>query len=175
MPASIIFFAHSLTTDEPFVRFALFKDRNFAAACLFMVMIGVSLFGTMALITPFMQNLLGYPILTAGWVLGSRGIGTLIAMMAVGRLLQVRRGALRWCSVGLTLTAATLYQMTGFTTDTSQRTIVITGMIQGVGLGLVFVPLSTVAFLTLPGELRNNGTAMLTWCAISAARSAFRW
>ena len=71
------FFAHSLTTDEPFVRFELFKDRNFAAGCLFMVVIGVVLFGTMALITPFTQNLLGYPIMTAGFVLGSRGVGTL--------------------------------------------------------------------------------------------------
>ena len=133
------------------MRFELFKDRNFAAACLFMVMIGVSLFGTMALITPFTQNLLGYPILTAGFVLGSRGVGTLVAMMAVGRLLKfVEARTLVFC--GLTLTAATLYQMVGFTTDTSTQTIVVTGIIQGAGLGLVFVPLSTVAFATLPGE-----------------------
>jgi DHA2 family multidrug resistance protein len=155
------FFAHSLTTDEPFVRFDLFKDRNFAAACLFMAMIGVSLFGTMALITPFTQNLLGYPILTAGFVLGSRGIGTLIAMTAVGRLLKfIEARTLVFC--GLSLTAITLYEMVGFTTDSSTYTIVVTGIIQGAGLGLVFVPLSTVAFATLPGELRNSGTAMLT-------------
>jgi DHA2 family multidrug resistance protein len=155
------FFAHSLTTDEPFVRFDLFKDRNFAAACLFMAMIGVSLFGTMALITPFTQNLLGYPILTAGFVLGSRGIGTLIAMTAVGRLLKfIEARTLVFC--GLSLTAITLYEMVGFTTDSSTYTIVVTGIIQGAGLGLVFVPLSTVAFATLPGNLRNSGTAMLT-------------
>jgi DHA2 family multidrug resistance protein len=52
--------------------------------------------------------------------------------------------------------------MVGFTTDTSTQTIVVTGIIQGAGLGLVFVPLSTVAFATLPGELRNSGTSMLT-------------
>jgi DHA2 family multidrug resistance protein len=155
------FFAHSLTTDEPFIRFELFKDRNFAAACLFMAMIGVSLFGTMALITPFTQNLLGYPILTAGFVLGSRGIGTLIAITAVGRLLKfIEARTLVFC--GLSLTAVTLYEMVGFTTDSSTYTIVVTGIIQGAGLGLVFVPLSTVAFATLPGELRNSGTAMLT-------------
>ncbi len=126
-----------------------------------MVMIGVSLFGTMALITPFTQNLLGYPIMTAGFVLGSRGVGTLIAMMAVGRLLKfVEARTLVFC--GLAITAATLYHMVGFTTDTSMQTIVVTGIIQGAGLGLVFVPLSTVAFATLPGELRNSGTSMLT-------------
>ena len=56
------FFAHSLTTSEPFVRFELFKDRNFVSGVVFMVVIGVVLFGTMALVTPFMQNLLGFPI-----------------------------------------------------------------------------------------------------------------
>ena len=88
------FFAHSLTTNEPFVRFEMFKDRNFVSGCLFMVVIGVVLFGTMALVTPFMQNLLGYPILTAGFLLGSRGVGTLIAMMVAPRLMQMVRSAL---------------------------------------------------------------------------------
>lgn len=155
------FFAHSFTTDKPFIRFALFKDRNFAAACVFMVVIGVVLFGTMALVTPFMQNLLGYPILTAGFLLGARGVGTLISMMAVGRLLKVLE-ARTLVFAGLSISAATLYVMIGFTTDTSAQTIVTTGVIQGMGLGLVFVPLSTVAFTTLPGELRTSGTAMLT-------------
>src|SRR5262249_10254357 len=83
------FLAHSLTTATPFVRLELFKDRNFAAGCVFMVVIGVVLFGTMALVTPFLQNVIGYPILTAGNLLAGRGIGTLFAMMLVGRLLRV--------------------------------------------------------------------------------------
>jgi MFS transporter, DHA2 family, multidrug resistance protein len=155
------FFAHSLTTNQPFVRFEMFKDRNFAAACLFMAMIGVVLFGVMALITPFMQNLLGYPIMTAGFLLGARGVGTLISMMMVGRLMQFVE-ARTLVGAGLAISAVTLYEMTGFTTDTSATTIVVLGVIQGAGLGLVFVPLSTVAFATLPGHLRTSGTAMLT-------------
>ncbi len=83
------FFAHSLTTPEPFIRFDMFKDRNFVSGCLFMLVIGVVLFGTMALITPFMQTLLGYPIQTAGFLLGSRGIGTLLTMMAAPRLMRM--------------------------------------------------------------------------------------
>jgi DHA2 family multidrug resistance protein len=155
------FFAHSLTTDEPFIRFDLFKDRNFAAACLFMSVIGVVLFGVMALITPFMQNLLGYPIMTAGFLLGARGVGTLISMMAVGRLMLFMEPR-TLVGIGLGISAVTLYVMIGFTNDTTAYTIVTTGVIQGMGLGLVFVPLSTVAFTTLPGHLRNSGTAMLT-------------
>ena len=155
------FFAHSLTTDQPFVRFEMFKDRNFAAACLFMSVIGVVLFGVMALITPFMQNLLGYPIMTAGFLLGARGVGTLISMMMVGRLMKfVEPRTL--VGIGLAISAVTLYEMINFTTDTSARTIVVLGVIQGSGLGLVFVPLSTVAFTSLPGHLRTSGTAMLT-------------
>ena len=155
------FFAHSLTTDQPFVRFEMFKDRNFAAACLFMSVIGVVLFGVMALITPFMQNLLGYPIMTAGYLLGARGVGTLISMMMVGRLMKFVE-ARTLVGIGLAISAATLYEMISFTTDTSATTIVVLGVIQGSGLGLVFVPLSTVAFTTLPGHLRTSGAAMLT-------------
>ena len=72
----------------------MFKDRNFVGGCVFMVVIGVVLFGTMALVTPFMQNLLGYPILTAGLLLGSRGVGTLLTMMVVPRLMKLVGGAL---------------------------------------------------------------------------------
>lgn len=155
------FFAHSLTTPEPFVRFEMFKDRNFISGCVFMAVIGVVLFGTMALITPFMQILLGYPIQTAGFLLGSRGVGTLLTMMVAPRLMkQVETRYL--ILAGLVLSGGTLYEMTGFSLETSQQTIVVISIVQGIGLGLLFVPITTAAFLTLPGDLRNGGTAMLT-------------
>jgi len=155
------FFAHSLTTREPFVRFELFKDRNFVSGCVFMVVIGVVLFGTMALVTPFMQNLLGFPIQTAGFLLGSRGVGTLLTMLVAPRLMQLLETRYL-ILLGLLLTAGTLYYMTGFSLDVTQRMIVITSVVQGIGLGLLFVPISTAAFLTLPGHLRNSGTSILT-------------
>ena len=155
------FFAHSLTTPEPFVRFEMFKDRNFVSGCLFMVVIGVVLFGTMALVTPFMQNLLGYPIQTAGYLLGSRGVGTLLTMMVAPRLMRmVQPRYLILC--GLLLTGGTLYVMTGFSLDVTQRMIVATSVVQGIGLGLLFVPISTVAFATLPNHLRTGATAITT-------------
>jgi MFS transporter, DHA2 family, multidrug resistance protein len=155
------FFAHSLTTNEPFVRFAIFRDRNFLIASFFMMIMGLMLFSSMALATPFLQNVLGYPITTTGWVLASRGLGTLLAMLIIGRLLRMFE-ARYLILIGLSLTAATLYQMTGFTANTSTREIVICGLVQGFGMGFVFVPMSTVAFLTLPAQLRTDGTAMLT-------------
>src|SRR5690348_7095941 len=155
------FFAHSLTTPEPFVRFEMFRDRNFVSGCIFMVVIGVVLFGTMALVTPFMQNLLGYPIQTAGYLLGSRGVGTLLTMLVAPRLMQmVQPRYLILC--GLLLAGGTLYYMTGFSLDVTQRIIVITSVVQGVGLGLLFVPISTVAFATLPNQLRTGATAITT-------------
>jgi MFS transporter, DHA2 family, multidrug resistance protein len=155
------FLAHSLTTNEPFVRFAIFKDRNYVGACLFMAVIGLVLFGTMALVTPYMQNELGYPILTAGYLLATRGVGTLVAMPMVGRLMKVVE-ARYLVLAGMALAAFTLDQMADFTDQTSAQTIVVASVLQGVGLGLVFVPLSTVAFATLPGSLRTDGTAILT-------------
>jgi len=150
-----------LTTSEPFVRFVIFKDRNFLIGCFFMLIMGLMLFSSMALSAPFIQNVLNYPIESAGWLLASRGVGTLIGMAMIGRLLRLVEA--RWLILsGLILTALTMYEMTGFTDDTSGRTIVWCGLIQGLGMGLVFIPLSTVAFLSLPPQFRTDGTAMLT-------------
>ena len=155
------FFAHSLTTREPFIKFEMFRDRYFAGGCIFMVIIGIVLFGTMALMTPFMQNQLGYPIVTAGLLLGARGCGTLVAMMSVNMLMKFTQ-ARNLVGTGLLLTSFTLWQMTGFTEDTTANMLIVTGVIQGSGLGLVFVPLSSISFRTLPGHLRTSGSAMLT-------------
>jgi DHA2 family multidrug resistance protein len=155
------FFAHSLTTSQPFVNFDMFKDRNFLSGVMFMVVIGVVLFGTMALVTPFMQNLLGYPIQTAGFLLGSRGVGTLLTMMVAPRLMRLTETR-NLILGGLLLTAGTLYEMTGWSLDTTQTTIVVTSIVQGVGLGLLFVPITSVAFLTLPGQMRNGAAAITT-------------
>jgi DHA2 family multidrug resistance protein len=155
------FFAHSLTTSRPFVQFALFRDRNFVTGCIFMGVMGLVLYSTMALSSPFLQNVMGYPIITAGVLLASRGCGTFVAMMIVGRLMRVIEARTLIIS-GLSLTALSLYWMTGWTDQTQAEQIIIISVIQGFGFGLVFVPLSTVAFLTLPGHLRTDGTSMLT-------------
>jgi DHA2 family multidrug resistance protein len=155
------FFAHSFTTAKPFVQFAIFKDRNFVGGCVFMAVMGLVLFSTMALSSPFLQNVTGYPIMTAGLLLASRGCGTFVAMMLVGRVMRYVEARTLIAS-GLLLTTVSLFYMTGWTDQTSVATIVTISIMQGFGFGLVFVPLSTVAFLTLPGQLRTDGTAMLT-------------
>jgi MFS transporter, DHA2 family, multidrug resistance protein len=155
------FLAHSFTTSKPFIQFALFKDRNFLGGCVFMTVMGLVLYSTMALASPYLQNVIGYPIITAGILLASRGCGTFVAMMLVGRMMRFFEARTLIIS-GLSLTALSLFEMTGWTDQTGAREIVILSIMQGFGFGLVFVPLSTVAFLTLPGQLRTDGTSMLT-------------
>src|SRR6201985_1767593 len=154
-------FAHSFTTKKPFIQFALFKDRNFLTGCIFMTVMGLWLYCTMALSSPFLQNVIGYPIITAGVLLASRGCGTFVAMMIVGRLMRYIE-ARTLIIFGLSLTATSLYYMTFWTDQTGVPEIVTISVVQGFGFGLVFVPLSTVAFMTLPGHLRTDGTSMLT-------------
>jgi DHA2 family multidrug resistance protein len=155
------FFAHSLTTSKPFIQFALFRDKNFVGGCVFMAVMGLVLFSTMALSSPYLQNVIGYPIITAGLLLASRGCGTFVAMMMVGRLMRYIEARTLIVS-GLSITCLSLFYMTGWTDQTGVSEIVTLSIVQGFGFGLVFVPLSTVAFLTLPNHLRTDGTSMLT-------------
>jgi MFS transporter, DHA2 family, multidrug resistance protein len=155
------FFAHSFTTAKPFIQFAIFKDRNFIGGCVFMAVMGLVLFSTMAVSSPYLQNVIGYPIITAGLLLATRGCGTFVAMMLVGRLMRYVEARTLIIS-GLSLTCLSLFYMTGWTDQTGVPEIVVVSIAQGFGFGLVFVPLSTVAFLTLPNNLRTDGTSMLT-------------
>jgi DHA2 family multidrug resistance protein len=155
------FFAHSFTTAKPFIQFAIFKDRNFVGGCVFMSVMGLVLYSTMALSSPYLQNVIGYPIITAGLLLATRGCGTFVAMMMVGRLMRHIEARTLIVS-GLSLTGLSLFYMTGWTDQTGVPEIVTVSIVQGFGFGLVFVPLSTVAFLTLPNHLRTDGTSMLT-------------
>jgi DHA2 family multidrug resistance protein len=122
---------------------------------------GLVLYSTMALSSPYLQNVIGYPIITAGLLLATRGSGTFVAMMLVGRLMRYIE-ARTLIVTGLSLTGLSLFCMTGWTDQTGVPEIVTISILQGFGFGLVFVPLSTVAFLTLPNHLRTDGTSMLT-------------
>jgi len=155
------FFAHSFTASSPFIQFAMFKDRNFITGCIFMGVMGLVLYSTMALASPFLQNVIGYPIISAGLLLATRGFGTFVAMMMVGRLMR-HIEARTLIVTGLSLTAWTLYHMSGWTDQTGTNEIIVISVAQGFGFGLVFVPLSTVAFLSLAPHLRTDGTSMLT-------------
>ena len=157
-----LFVIHVLTTRKtPFISPALFKDRNFLTGNLFIFLIGVVLFATLALLPPLLQSLLGYPVVLTGLVTAPRGIGTLIAMIIVGRLGN-RVDGRYVMATGLALTAASLWWMTNFYLQMDSNEVVWSGLLQGIGTGCVFAPLSTIAFSTLAAHLRNEGTAFFS-------------
>ena len=159
--AFYLFLSHMFTSDQPFLEPGLFRDRNFNVGLVFIFMVGVVLLATMALLPPFMQNLMGYPVVDVGLVLAPRGVGTMIAMIAVGRLSR-RVDARYQIAFGLLLTSFSLWEMTRFTTGISGWDIVRTGVLQGLGLGFIFVPLTTISFSTLAAHYRNDGAALFS-------------
>ncbi len=156
-----MFLVHMFTAHHPFIEPGLFMDRNFAIGLLFIFIIGVILLATLALMPPFLQNLMGFPVITTGLVLAPRGVGTMVAMVVIGRLMG-KLDTRIMIFVGLALTAVSLWEMTGFNTNIGVWAIMRTGITQGLGLGFIFVPLSTITFATLAPHYRNEGAAMFS-------------
>ncbi len=159
--AAYLFLAHTLTAEKPFVPPAIFRDWNFTLGVVFMFIVGVLILATVALLTPFLQSVMGYPVLSAGFLLGTRGVGTMVSMMIVGRLLQYIDARIL-IALGIVFSVISLWVMSGISPDISQFTIIWTSVLQGVGMGLIFVPLNTVAFATLPVQYRTEGASMWT-------------
>jgi DHA2 family multidrug resistance protein len=159
--ALYMFVAHMFTHDHPFLEPTLFRDRNFVVGSCCMFAVGAILFATMVLLPSMLHNLMGYPVVDVGLLLVPRGVGTMAAMLVVGRL--AGRVDLRWqIGLGLLLTSLAMWEMMHFSLDTDAATVAWTGITQGLGLGFVFVPLSTISFSTLPPGLRNEGTALFS-------------
>jgi len=159
--AFYIFLVHTFTAKaaQSFVNPILFLDRNFSVGMLFIFIVGITYLASMSLLTPYLQTLMGYPVVTAGLVMGPRGLGTMACMFLVGRLIGKVDTRLLLV-VGLLLTAWAMYDMTGWNPNVSQWTIAVTGFVQGAGLGFLFVPLTTVTFATLTPEQRADGTGL---------------
>jgi DHA2 family multidrug resistance protein len=157
--ALYIFLVHTFTAKNSFVNPSLFLDRNFSVGMLFIFIVGITYLASLALLTPYLQTLMGYPVVTAGIVMGPRGLGTMACMFLVGRLIG-RVDIRLLLMTGLLLTALAMYDMTGWNPNVSQWTIAVTGFIQGAGLGFLFVPLNTVTFATLAPEQRADGTGL---------------
>ena len=153
------FVVHTATAGKvSFFKRELLRDPNFAVGTFFIFVVGAVLYATRALIPPMLQNLMGYPVATAGLVTAPSGAGTMVAMLLAGKLLR-RVDARLMLLAGMGISALALWQMMHYTIVLSPSDIVWPGVIQGFGLGLVFVPLSTLTFSTLTAELRADGTA----------------
>jgi DHA2 family multidrug resistance protein len=146
------------SSPHPFLNPALFKDRNFVTSTVYIFLIGVVLFATLALLPPMLQNQLQYPVVLTGLVTAPRGLGTFVSMLIVGRMIG-RFDARLIMAGGILLMALSLWQMTQFSLLMGYWPVIVSGIVQGFAMGFVYVPLSTVAFSTLPQTLRNEGTS----------------
>ncbi|MGA7807738.1 DHA2 family efflux MFS transporter permease subunit [Bradyrhizobium sp.] len=159
--AFYLFLVHTFTAQRPFIRPALFRDRNFAAGVIFSIVAFITLYASLALQPPYLQDLMNYPVLTAGLVMGPRGVGTMIATLIVGRFVGKVDTRLL-LAVGLGLSAWAFYVMTGWTPDVSGQAVVTAGLVQGAGFGALFVPMSAVTLSTLAPEDRADGASIFS-------------
>jgi len=158
--AGWMFVVHMVTAKHPLFDRVMFTDRNFATSMVFMAVTGVLLLAGLALLPPLLQNMYGYSVLQSGFLTAPRGVGTLLSMLIAGRLTG-KIDARLMVGVGVILMGVSLHMMTGFAIDQPSRPVVVSGVVQGLGLGLIFVPLQTLAFETLAARYRTTGAALL--------------
>ena len=156
-----VFVIHILGAEKPFLEPRMFLDQNFATGLVFIFVIGIILLASLALLPPMLARIYGYPTITTGLVMAPRGVGTMVSMIVVGKLVRTVDARLL-VTLGLILTAASFYFMTGFTPQMDRSLIIWTGVLQGLGLGLVFVPLSTIAFATIDPIFRADATSLFS-------------
>ena len=153
-----IFIVHSLTTEHPFIDLRMFKDRNLSMGLLFIFVVGLTMFSGLTLLPPLLQGLMGYPVIESGLVMAPRGLATMVAMIFIGRLVG-RIDARIMVVFGLGLTAYSQWMMAGFSLEMGSMPVIWSGVVQGIGLGFVFVPLSTLTFATLQSRFRTDATS----------------
>ena len=151
----------TLTAREPFLNRAMLRDRNVLVCTFFGFFINILLFATLSLLPPMLENLMGYPVVTTGLVTAPRGVGTLASMFLVGRLMG-RVDARAIILAGLVLTAWSLWRMTHIDLQMGPGLVVTAGIAQGFGVGLVFVPLSTMVFSTIDPKHRTDAAGFYT-------------
>ena len=154
-----LFIVHMFTSDKPFLTVALFRDRNFSAGMVMVFCISSVMLATAALLAPYLQNLAGYPVYTAGWAMAPRGLGTIMSMFLASRLgMRVDQRKIMAC--GLLVLGWALYEMSTWTPDVTQEQMMLTLVLQGFSIGLVFNPMSVMAYTTLSPQLRGEGTSL---------------
>jgi len=158
--AFYLFIVHTATaSDRSFINLDLLKSPSFMAGTVLMFFVGGILSGTLALLPTMLQSLMNYPVFTTGLVTAPRGIGTMIAMFVVGRMINRVDNRLLILT-GFLLTVLSLWQMTGFSLQMGMAPVILSGVLQGFGLGCTFVPLNTLALSGLPRHILTQGTAM---------------
>jgi MFS transporter, DHA2 family, multidrug resistance protein len=154
------FGVHAMTTPGAIIDRQMLTDRNVVTGMVFITLVGFLLVSTTALLPTMVQTLFGYPVVTSGQLMMPRGIGMMLTMMSAGQLLGRGTDPRALLATGFVLAGVGLWGMSLFSPEQGAWPFVVTGFIQGAGLGLMFVPLNTIAFVSLPMALRTDASAI---------------
>jgi DHA2 family multidrug resistance protein len=154
-----VFLAHTATTRTPFIDLAIFRDKNMVSAAVLVFITMSVIFGAMALQPLLTQSLMGYPVLLSGLVNTPRGVSMMVAMAFAPRLASWFDPRLIVLT-GILCTALALWQMAHFDLSMGQGPLIVSSFWQGLGQGLMFVPISTLAFSTLSATHRAEAAAV---------------
>jgi len=150
---------HELMTDDPVIDLRVFKARSYAVGVFLMTVVGFVLYGSMVLLPIMLQTLLGYPPLQAGIAMAPRGVGSFFMMPLTG-LMTGRFDPRKLLTSGLVIGGMTLLWLSNLNLQAGYWDIFWPQLIQGVGMSLLFVPLTTVAMDPIPRERMGNATSL---------------
>ncbi|PPQ33203.1 EmrB/QacA family drug resistance transporter [Rhodopila globiformis] len=154
-----LFLVQFFLARRPFLSPRLFKDVNFVVGLTLYFTNGMIMYATLALLAPYLQTLMNYPVVTAGFVLAPRGAGLALAALVCSRLMGTISPR-TLVGLGFATGAYVLYHMTGWTPDISEATVIGIGFVQGISLGFITIPINIITFATLPAELRTEGAGV---------------
>jgi MFS transporter, DHA2 family, multidrug resistance protein len=154
-----LFTVHMLTEKKPFIPPRIFRDVGFVSGFAIMFVMGVVILASSALLPPYLQNLAGYSVQQAGLLMTPRGFGTMFSMLIAARLSQ-RFDPRLVSAAGVLMMAWSMWEMSHWTPDIGIWELSIIGIVQGIGMGFVFVAIQLVGFATLEPRLRTDGTAL---------------
>jgi len=156
------FVVREFLTPDPIVDFRLLRYRTYAAGVFVVTILGFVLYGSLVLLPLFMQTLLGFPASTAGLWSAPRGIGTLLFMPLTGIMLGRRWDARLLLAAGLVVASVAFYIYAGLTLNIGPVDLVWPQLVQGVGLALIFVPLSTITMDPIPVQSMGFATSIFS-------------
>jgi DHA2 family multidrug resistance protein len=157
--AIVAFVIWEMRSKEPIVNLRILGNRNFAVGTLLMTIMGIVLYGTIALLPLFLQTMMGYPAVQSGMAVSPRGIGSIISMIIIGRLVG-KIDSRYLIAFGFTVLAFSTYLFSDINLQISMGSIVWPSIISGLAMGFVFVPLTTAAMGTLSNEQMGNASGV---------------
>ena len=159
-----IFIAHSMTTDNPFISHSIITNRNFMIGMIFMFLLGILVLSINVIMPLFLQNVRDFPVITSGLTMLPRGLGTMFALILAGRLSGRYLDPRLVIFMGFICVSYSAWILSNSTTDVGYITFAIAGFFNGAGIGLIYVPLTTVCFWTLPSQYRTEASTLASLC-----------